>query len=583
MSGSSQISGEAAAYSPQGRAERLIALGRVALAVFHLLAIQLDPSEPAKFARTAHHLLLAYLGYAVALALVLWRSPTPLVRLRFPSHVIDLAIFTALMYFTKGTASPFYVCFAFSLLSGTLRWQFHGTLLTAGAALAIFMGMGLSAILGHGDLAVELNEFITRTMFLAVMATLLSYLGTHEERYHQQLAKLADWPPTPPQETRALERQMRQMLEYAAGVLGAPRVLLASEQRDGPWLNLAYWSRGEFQATCEPPAKFRPLVAEPLEGTDFLCLDARAPLPTVLHPSPGGWKRWQGAPVHPDLLGQFGMNTVLSVCLRGDNLRIRLFFLDKPGMTSDNLLLGGVVVRQVAARMAQFSLLERQRHVAAMEERIRLAHELHDGAIQSLAGTALQLQNVRSLLEEEGVQAAERCLGRVQRLIDDEVRELRFFFRGLRPGSVDSPEKASNLTIRLGELVTSFQTIWGLSADLRAEPVTAPIPANLAYEAARIVREALVNAAKHARASAVRVELGVRDGHVRITVADNGRGFPFRGQYDHAALTRLKLGPVCLKERVESLGGSLAIASAETGARLDIFLPLGQPGAGDDH
>ncbi len=99
----------------------------------------------------------------------------------------------------------------------------------------------------------------------------------------------------------------------------------------------------------------------------------------------------------------------------------------------------------------------------------------------------------------------------------------------------------------------------------------------------RNVREALVNAARHGRASAVRLELSAQDHHMRIRVTDNGRGFPFRGQYDHAALTRLKLGPVCLKERVESLGGSLAIASTDAGARVDVILPLRQPGAGNGH
>ena len=69
------------------------------------------------------------------------------------------------------------------------------------------------------------------------------------------------------------------------------------------------------------------------------------------------------------------------------------------------------------------------------------------------------------------------------------------------------------------------------------------------------------------------------DGQVRITVADNGRGFPFRGDYDHAALTALRLGPVTLKERVAALGGTLAIASTESGARLEIALPL-EPAGG---
>ena len=68
-----------------------------------------------------------------------------------------------------------------------------------------------------------------------------------------------------------------------------------------------------------------------------------------------------------------------------------------------------------------------------------------------------------------------------------------------------------------------------------------------------------------------------------LSVADNGRGFRFHGTYDHATLTEMKLGPVVLKERIASLRGSLAINSTESGARLDITLPLAPPGAGDAH
>ena len=232
--------------------------------------------------------------------------------------------------------------------------------------------------------------------------------------------------------------------------------------------------------------------------------------------------------------------------------------------------------------MSQFSLLQRLRRVAAMEERIRLSREVHDGPMHSLTEVSLELQAASDLVEEDP-KAARQRLGEIQRLLAEEQRNLRLFFRELRSGGPDSPALDPSLAARLGELVKTFQNVWGISAELRTEAVTAPIPADLAYEAARIVREALVNAARHGRASAVRVELSGQDGHIRITVADNGRGFPFRGQYDHAALTRLKLGPVCLKERVKSLGGSLAIASTEAGARLDVILPLRQPGADDGH
>jgi len=77
-------------------------------------------------------------------------------------------------------------------------------------------------------------------------------------------------------------------------------------------------------------------------------------------------------------------------------------------------------------------------------------------------------------------------------------------------------------------------------------------------------------------ASEVSVAIGAENGRVQIVVTDNGHGFPFQGEYDHATLTALQLGPVMLKERVESLGGTLAIGSTPAGARLDIKLPSGR-------
>jgi signal transduction histidine kinase len=71
----------------------------------------------------------------------------------------------------------------------------------------------------------------------------------------------------------------------------------------------------------------------------------------------------------------------------------------------------------------------------------------------------------------------------------------------------------------------------------------------------------------------VRVTLAARDGGVDIVVADDGRGFPFQGDFDHETLNARQLGPVMLKERVDSLGGTLAIHSSPRGARLDIRLP----------
>jgi signal transduction histidine kinase len=97
----------------------------------------------------------------------------------------------------------------------------------------------------------------------------------------------------------------------------------------------------------------------------------------------------------------------------------------------------------------------------------------------------------------------------------------------------------------------------------------------LAYDICFIVQESLVNAARHAAASEVRVAVAKQNGHVHVAVTDNGRGFPFEGDYDHDKLDALQLGPVMLKERVKALGGTVSIRSTPAGAHIDIRLPRG--------
>ena len=105
----------------------------------------------------------------------------------------------------------------------------------------------------------------------------------------------------------------------------------------------------------------------------------------------------------------------------------------------------------------------------------------------------------------------------------------------------------------------------------------AEIPALLAREIYQIIREGLVNAARHSHASVVEVDLKADDHNVRVTVADNGCGFPFRGHYDDAALASTGLGPAIIKSRVASLDGTLSIDSSESGPRLQVTLPLSSP------
>jgi hypothetical protein len=128
-----------ALHSSRARAERLIAIGRVVLAGFSLLAIWLDPTVPSKHADIAYTLLAVYLGYALALAAWVWHAVAPLERTAVFVHALDILAFTLFMYFTEGPTSPFFLYFVFAVIAAALRWQWRGALWTGFVALAIFL------------------------------------------------------------------------------------------------------------------------------------------------------------------------------------------------------------------------------------------------------------------------------------------------------------------------------------------------------------------------------------------------------------------------------------------------------------
>jgi signal transduction histidine kinase len=558
-------------YAPRIRAERLIATSRVVLAAFSLLAVWLDPYKPATHEQTTYVLLLGYVVFALLVALVVWAAHVPLVRLGFATHVLDLTLFSLLTYLTEGPTSPFFIYFLFSIVAATLRWQWRGALWTAAAALITFNGIGIYASEVMNDSAFEENAFLIRSVYLTVMAGLLAYLGVYEDRRRREMSELAAWP-------RALAREAEiprpEMLESAARILCVPRVLLAWEEPEEPWLHLASWSKGEFRSWHEAPQTVEPVVAEPLAGLTFLCTDVRAAMPVVLHRAPNEPRGWRGAPIHSAFQSRFVMSAVLCLPLSGECFDGHLFALDKPRMTGDDLLLGEVVAHQVTSSIDQSLLSRRLRQAAAAEERIRLSRDLHDGVLQSLTGAALQLETVQRLWDTEPQGARDR-LAAIQQFIADEQRNLRFFIRDSKLAPFGRTAGGAGLDARLRELVQRLEGLWGLRVELQLEPLDDRSADALAYDICLIVQEALVNAARHAAASEVRVAVSAVDGHVHLRVTDNGCGFPFHGEYDHAALTAQKLGPVMLKKRVESMGGTLAIHSTPAGARLDIRLGHG--------
>lgn len=556
----------------QSRAERVIGTGRAVLALVGWLAIWLDPSQPAQRADVTYFLMTVYVLYALGAAAAAWREDAGKRIWGVLTHVVDLAFFSILMYLTEGPTSPFFVFFTFALLAATLRWQWRGTLWTAAAAMVVLLLLGGTAGPTLAGEDFELNRVIIRMVYLTVAAGLLSYVGLYQERVRRELWTLSTGPRAL---TQSPEQPISDVVAYVAQVFGADRVLMAWFEEEEPWLHLALREEGRFTRTREAPSTYDPLVAEPLAGTGFLCADAADRSGTVLCGRDGGVEPWTGAPVHPALRERFRIAQALALPLQGDSIEGRLFVLDKPGLTADDLLIGEVVAGQVATRMDLFALALKLRQAAVAEERVRVARDLHDGVLQALTGTALQLQTLQAALPRD-LEAVRRRVAAMQEAIITEQRELRRFIQQLKPGVASPGGAPLVLADELAEVAARIKRQWDLDLASTVEPVDAGLPAPLSGEISRIVAEGVANARRHGRASRVEIRVRVGNGKVGISISDNGAGFPFQGRLAHGELAARGLGPVSLRERVAALGGELAVVSSPSGARLEIVLPVAE-------
>ncbi len=544
------------------------------LASFFLTAIWLDPSEPSSYARLTYVVLTCFLLYSLVVGVITWRTYNLRNHLQIFTHSIDLITFSILMFLTDGPNSPFFVYFIFLLVCSTVRWQWRGTLWSAIAALSVVIALALFPANLLQEHTFELNRFIIRIVYLAVVAILLGYLGVHEHSLRNVFTMLAEWPRTV---TDDLQTMTKEMLENAAKILGVPRILLVWEEEEEPWLHLVLWSKEKWQYLRERPDAFGTLVSDQLAGTIFFCRDAGSGQPRVVQKSQVGLQEWRMSPLQRQLQERFAIGSVLLAELQGKKMSGYLMALDKKIMTSDDLVLGEIIAHEVVARFNNYFNLKQLQQTATADAQIRLARDLHDGLLQSMAGVALQLEAAQRLIETEPETARQRIHG-VQQILVNEQRDLRSHINELRPLLPNWSAEDSDFADRLVKMVERIRLQWDPEVEIDINPPAPRIGKSMAREVYFVVNESLINAVRHSGATRVRAELSFSTDRVRITVSDDGHGFSFHGRYDLDTLFAIKRGPVTLKERISALEGTLTIDSKETGAHLTITLPLTEHG-----
>ena len=257
-----------------------------------------------------------------------------------------------------------------------------------------------------------------------------------------------------------------------------------------------------------------------------------------------GWPR-----AHPD------MRSFLGVPIVSKRRIIGAFYLTEkrraPSFTDEDRRLIEMLAAHAAVSIENARLYERSRELSVIEERNRLARDLHDSVTQTLFSVALTAEAAATLVDRD-VAAAKTQLQELKAMTQSAVQEMRSLVFELRPAELE----ADGLVATLRKHIDVLRRVRPVDIDLQ---VTAErrLPLEIERAVLRITQEALNNALKHASASHIAVTIDMSRG-LTLTVCDDGAGF----DPSDPRIRSKRLGLTSMRERAEALGGDLHMTSA---------------------
>jgi NarL family two-component system sensor histidine kinase LiaS len=235
-----------------------------------------------------------------------------------------------------------------------------------------------------------------------------------------------------------------------------------------------------------------------------------------------------------------------------------------PERGADEISVLGQRLRRMAERLQ--TLLQTQQQLAALEERNRLARDLHDTVKQQSFATLMQVRAARNMLESDPA-AAQQRLAEAEELIKTSQQELGRLITELRPAELEG----QGLAGALRDLASSWASRSHILATCQVQSERR-LPLDAEQALYRVAQEALANVARHSRASAATVRLTYEPERVLLVISDNGIGFD-----PAVAAAATGFGLQSMQQRLAALGGQLTLVSAPgSGATLTASVPASQ-------
>lgn len=538
---------------------RVTAWSRVVLAAFALSAIYLDPTQPASNARLTYTLLAIYVFYS-CIALLLPHQGLKHWTLLF-LHGLDIAFFALLMHLTEGPTSPFFVFFMFILLSATLQWNSAGAIWTSVALIVLLLALTLAAVRSGSSDDAELNRVVIRGAYLLVAGMLLAYVGAVRERDRRRLAKLASWPREEAAlgETPALDRS----LAHAADVITAKRILVIWEEKEEPFWDFCYWDGQRSQSGRVAWGEFGDLWPPNLARVPFMMASPTAGSAQV----PSGRYTVSRADISQSLVARFQIRSFAAAPFQNTTAIGHVLVLDPESLSPGLLSLAAIVASRIAAELEHHALRLQMAAAALLNERARIARDLHDSLLQDLTAAKLRLRSF-----SERVEAGSSELISLEDILSRQQKRIRSFVEEVNPKRVTEP--TGDPVKLIEDFATELSKQWQCEILVNIR-LTESLPETLSNELCLILAEATANAVKHGNANVVSLRICGEEQQVRMSVQDNGTGMAkLSGSYNQQELQASGLGPRSILERVEDLQGRLWLNTGAGGVGLELSIPL---------
>jgi len=534
--------------------------------IFLVLAlVDLVEAMPVPGGQLSFAFLVIYLLVALVLAFVASTDWLPGLRLSPLADVILFAAYFALMPPVSSVIFLYlFVCFASSIF-----WQLKQTVVLAGVTS---LGLLLRVILMGQERWMTLLSWPAVGVGTFGAGVGLGFLADRQRRHAwesqflSQLTELLDV-------ERGLSESIRQLLQTLARNFRCERALLVF--LDSEMERLFVWT-----ARREEGERISPESYPPLRADAFLvdCPDATVCWNSLEGSGEGfGWDRRNGQSLQeiPRIPGisrrELGVNAVAAATFDfGGKPAGRLLLVNQErSLTPRELRWFERIAASLSAPLENLYLLRHLRARVIDSERSRISHDLHDGILQTILGSIIQLDVMRKNLPAGNALAAD--LENLENTLRREHGELRKLVLDLRPLRV---ARADMIDLIRG-YCERYRQESKIEVDCLLEELDLRVSDRICRELFQICREALNNVKKHAQATHVVIKLWQDEASVHLVIDDNGQGFSFAGRFSSEELNRLRIGPISIKERTRGIGGLLTVESTPGhGARIQVEVPI---------